>query len=259
MVYTIGHPSSYVLARDLGFPDSHDTFEIIRPDYTAVDRTYFEDARRYLGNKGVVAPLVSLPCLSHCEEEMLAYYDDPNRTRQEKQAAGEAMMTRAKEILSWKPEVLMIGNSGMMLFNPPSVFRDLALGWMKELTALAKAHGVLTHVHCCGPEKTQVKMAVEETDLNGIEPLETPPMGDCILKEIKEQFGSRIALKGNLHTTDVMLLGSTADVERACKQAIDDAAAGGGFILSTGDQTPADTPLDNIEKMVYVAQTYGRY
>jgi uroporphyrinogen decarboxylase len=146
-----------------------------------------------------------------------------------------------------------------MLFNPPPIFRDLALHWMKELTALAKAQGVLTHMHCCGTEKALVKIAVEETDLNGIEPLEAPPMGDCILKEIKQQFGSRLALKGNLHTTDVMLFGSTEDVERACKQAIDDAAAGGGFILSTGDQTPADTPLENIEKMVQVAQTYGRY
>ncbi len=259
MVYTIGHPSSYVLARDLGLPDSHDTFEIIRPDYAATDQTYFEDARRYLGDRGVIAPLVSLPCLSHREDEMLAYYDDPDRIRKEKQAAGEAMMARAKEIMSWRPEVLLIGNSGTMLFNPPPVFRDLALGWMKKLTALAKAHGVLTHMHCCGTERALVQMAVEETDLNGIEPLEAPPMGDCILKEIKQQFGSRIALKGNLHTTDVMLFGTAADVERACKQAIDDAADGGGFILSTGDQTPADTPLENIEKMVNIAQTYGRY
>lgn len=258
-IYTVNHPSSCIFARELGLPDSHDTFEIIRSDYTAVDREYFDDARRYMGEAGVVAPMVSLPCLSHRQDEMLAYYDDPDRVRQEKRAAGEAMLARTREILSWQPDVLMIGNSGMMLFNPPAVFRDLALPFMKELTAMAKAHGVPTHLHCCGTEKTLIQIAAEETDLNGIEPLETPPMGDCILSDIKQRFGDKLALKGNLHTTDIMLMGSVQDVERACKQAIDDAAGGGGFILSTGDQTPTHTPLDNIQVMQKVAETYGRY
>jgi len=97
-----------------------------------------------------------------------------------------------------------------------------------------------------------VKMAAEETDLTCINPLEEPPMGDCHLKRIKQEFGHKLALMGNLHTTDVMLLGSTQDVERAARQAIDDAAAGGGFILSTGDQCGRDTPDENILTLVRV-------
>ena len=45
----------------------------------------------------------------------------------------------------------------------------------------------------------------------------------------------------------------------AAKQAIDDAAVGGGFILSTGDQCGRDTPDENIFAMVETARTYGRY
>jgi uroporphyrinogen decarboxylase len=48
-------------------------------------------------------------------------------------------------------------------------------------------------------------------------------------------------------------------VERAAKQAIDDAGAGGGFLLSTGDQCGRDTPEANLFKLVEVAKTYGRY
>jgi uroporphyrinogen decarboxylase len=43
------------------------------------------------------------------------------------------------------------------------------------------------------------------------------------------------------------------------REAIDAAASGGGFILSTGDQCPRDTPDANIRKLVEVAQTYGVY
>jgi len=64
---------------------------------------------------------------------------------------------------------------------------------------------------------------------------------------------------GNLHTTDVMLFGSVQDVERACRQAIDDAGEGGGFILSTGDQCGRDTPDENIRAMVRVGREYGKY
>ena len=56
-----------------------------------------------------------------------------------------------------------------------------------------------------------------------------------------------------------MLRGSVDDVIAASKKAIDDAAEGGGFILSTGDQCGRDTPDENIFKLVEVAQTYGKY
>ena len=66
-------------------------------------------------------------------------------------------------------------------------------------------------------------------------------------------------LKGNLHTTEVMLQGSVDEVVKASKKAIDDAAADGRFILSTGDQCGRDTPDENIFAMIETARTYGRY
>jgi len=114
-------------------------------------------------------------------------------------------------------------------------------------------------VHSCGPENELVRIFAEETDLTVIDPLERPPMGDCDLAELKRLYGHTIVLKGNLHTTEVMLRGSVDDVVSASKQAIDDAAAGGRFILSTGDQCGRDTPEENIRAMVETARTYGRY
>jgi uroporphyrinogen decarboxylase len=84
-------------------------------------------------------------------------------------------------------------------------------------------------------------------------------MGDCNLRELKERFGRRLALKGNLHTTEVMLRGTRAEVANAARLCLDDAMAGGGFILSTGDQCGRDTPDENIATLVEVCETYGRY
>ena len=84
-------------------------------------------------------------------------------------------------------------------------------------------------------------------------------MGDCNLADLKQHFGSRIALMGNLHTSEVMLMGNTNAVRRASLQAIRDAGQGGGFILSTGDQCGRDTPDENLFAMVQTAREFGQY
>jgi uroporphyrinogen decarboxylase len=114
-------------------------------------------------------------------------------------------------------------------------------------------------LHCCGKERELIHILATETDLDSVNPLEISPMGDCDLTEVKRTDGSKIALMGNLQTTDVMLRGSVEDVRAASKAALDAAGAGGGFILSTGDQCGRDTPDENISAMVEVARTYGKY
>lgn len=259
MVYRPNEPSSIVKASSIGLPDEHDTYDIVKPSYNKTGKEYFEDVRAYVGDDGVVMPMVHLPVLSCWEDDVYRYYDDTEAVLIEKRIEGESLMKQAEIILSWKPDCMMIGNSGLLINNPPHIFRQLGLEWLKKVTRLAKEHGVPTHLHACGPERTLVEIAANETDLNCIEPLEISPMGDCNLKEIKEKFGNKIALKGNLHTTEIMLFGTPGQVEDSCKKAIDDAAGGGGFILSTGDQTPRDVPFKNIEIMQRVAETYGRY
>jgi uroporphyrinogen decarboxylase len=154
--------------------------------------------------------------------------------------------------------VLLTG-SGTITLQSPAIARELSLPTIQKLTRMARQAGVPTMLHACGKERVLVRWCAEETDLDCINPLEVPPMGDCDLAEIKQAYGDRLALMGNLHTTDVMLFGGPKDVERAARAAIDAAGAGGGFILSTGDQCGRDTPDANIFKLVEVAKTYGRY
>jgi uroporphyrinogen decarboxylase len=252
-------PSAFVRASSIGLPATPEKWEVVHPRSSSTGRAYFEEARAYVGEDGVVAPMVSIPGIPVFEEEMLRYADDPAAVAEEMSRSGEAMMLQAETFLSWKPDALMIGNSGLLISNPPPTFRALGLQWLRRLTRTARACGVLTHMHCCGPERALVQIAAQETDLDGIEPLECPPMGDCDLAEIKRSFGKKLALKGNLHTTEVMLRAGPRDVEEACKRAIDAAAEGGGFILSTGDQTPREVRDETIRTMARVAETYGKY
>lgn len=187
------------------------------------------------------------------------YYDKRDYIERLRQLQDRQMLAEMAMILEQKPDFVLLGGSGTITLQSPAIARELALPTIAKLTRMAREAGVPTMLHSCGAERQLVQWCVEETDLDCINPLEVPPMGDCDLADLKRRFGSRIALMGNLHTTDVMLRGTADDVRRASRQAIDDAAAGGGFILSTGDQCGRDTPDENIRAMVEVARTYGRY
>jgi hypothetical protein len=169
--------------------------------------------------------------LIYSTEEIYEYYDNPAKYHQRREEMMQLMEERMEIIagLDEKPDFLFCGDSGTLVFQSPQMFRELALPVLKRVAELAYDIGIPTHVHSCGPEAQLIKIIAEETKVTIIDPLEIPPMGDCNLDEIKKLYGDKIILKGNLHTTDVMLRGSVGDVVAASKKAIDDAAAGGGF------------------------------
>lgn len=162
-------------------------------------------------------------------------------------------------ILSINPEYVFFGGSGTITLASPGLAMKYAIPALKRWTRKCREAGVPSLIHSCGKNRILVDMLVEHTDMNCINPLEPAPMGDIDLAEVKRARGKQIALMGNLHTTDVMLRGTPRDVERACIQAMRDAGNGGGFILSTGDQCPRDTPEENIFAMVEAAKKYGVY
>ncbi len=214
-----------------------------------------------LGDQGMLGVVCGVSKLLHCEQDIYDYYDDPEPFYEKRERLLKKYKKRFELLMSLdvKPDYITTGASGTLIHQTPAIFRELALPIVQQTTRMAKESGLATHVHSCGPEKDLVKILAEETDLTIVDPLEIPPMGDCNLRELKEKYGNKLILKGNLHTTEVMLRGSVEDVRAASRKAIDDAGKGGGFVLSTGDQCGRDTPDENIFAMIETARTYGRY
>jgi len=218
--------------------------------------------RKEMGNRGVLGLGSGMStCILNGPDDIYAYYDNPAPFHEYVEQKKEYVTKRMKKIAAMeiKPDFLFCGASGTLIWQTPQIFRELVLPLLQHTTRLAAEIGIPTHVHSCGPESEMVKMAAEESCLTVIDPLEIPPMGDCNLAELKKRYGDKIVLKGNLHTTEVMLRGTVDDVIAASKKAIDDAAKGGKFILSTGDQCGRDTPDENIRAMVETARMYGKY
>lgn len=159
-----------------------------------------------------------------------------------------------------RPDVVMLGGSSASLsVSSPQIFRKYELPFIQKASKVCKDHDLPCHLHVCGKSWQLVQIVAEETDIVSMEPLEEPPTGNIDLAEAKKRYGEKICIKGNLNTTEFLLRATPDQVEEKCKRAIDAAADGGGFILSTGDQVGRDTPIANLVKMVEVAKTYGKY
>ncbi|MFP4443994.1 MAG: uroporphyrinogen decarboxylase family protein, partial [Spirochaetia bacterium] len=263
-VYTAANPpGSYVRPESIGLPPVPDEWKpVVRKKEWPEGRELWELIRCELGEAGILGLGSGMrTALLETEEDIISYYEDsgPWKERSARMMAGLEERMRLIAGMDPRPDFLFCGASGTLITQTPRIVRELTLPLLKKATELAAEIGIPTHIHSCGPEKELVRMAAEETALTVIDPLEVPPMGDCVLSELKQKYGGKLVLKGNLHTTQIMLNGSPKDVREASKKAIDDAAEGGGFILSTGDQCGRDTPDANLFAMIETAYTYGKY
>ncbi len=261
-VYYIADPPTHGLPLSkLGLSESAPTeWEDVKPGTQHNGLEAYYTARELMGDDGVVGLAVGLPGLNVRDiNAIYEYYDNREKVILRCEQQSQQIIRTTHEIVKLKPDYVLIGMSGHMISNPEPIFRELSLPTLKAITSICKENGIPSQIHCCGPEYDLVRISAEETDLTSINPLEEPPMGDCYLAKVKKEFGKRLSLMGNLHTTDIMLRGSLNDVERAAKKAIDDAGYDGGFILSTGDQCGRDTPEENIFKLIEVARSYGKY
>ena len=260
--YKADPPTSRLDPLSIGLPREPDTFcEIGEVKPWPKGAKLLTLAKKEMGDHGLVGVSCGASCLLWNEQDIYDYHDDPVPYTAKRDELLDFYQKKLQRLLSLqdKPDFICTGGSGTLVFQTPAIFRELGLPIVKKITALCKEAGIPTQIHSCGPESELVKICAEETDLTIIDPLEVPPMGDCDLTEIKRLYGDKLILKGNLHTTDIMLRGTPDDVREAAKKAIDAAAEGGRFILSTGDQCGRDTPDENIFALIETAKTYGRY
>lgn len=168
--------------------------------------------------------------------------------------------TKVKAFIEAGPdEIVLQGSTSSLSVISPQLYRKFNLPFIKAITALCKEAGIISHQHTCGRSREIIEINYHETDLDVMEPLEPPPGGDVNLAEAKRKYGDKFCLKGGINTFTVMRTYSPDEVDKVARKCIDDAAEGGGYILSTGDQCPGDTPEENIFKLVEVARSYGRY
>ena len=138
----------------------------------------------------------------------------------------------------------------------PNHFREFVLPYMKEMVDAAKAKGVPFIKHTDGNLWLIIDMIVD-AGIDVLDPIE--PIASMDIGDVKQRFGDRIAIAGNVDCGEVLCHGTPEDVVEAVKETLAKAAVGGGHILASSNSIhPAVNP-QNYRAMVEAGKRYGQY
>ena len=205
----------------------------------------------------VFGPLGTLSMLRGQQNMYMDLYDDPD--------AVKAAAREVKETLKDYCRALMeTGISGIMfdtLFSSGSImskkmWTEMEGDLVADLADTVRACGGLVMIHNCG-QRIYFDAQIEAMHPDAISFLYPPD--DCAdFKECKAKYGDQVTLIGCVTPANAVV-GTDDDWDAQCRASIDDMAAGGGFVLATGCEYPANASLDRARRMVDIARTYGRY
>ena len=113
------------------------------------------------------------------------------------------------------------------------------------------------YTHTCGKLGDRLEL-LAESNTDGVDTLDPPPLGDSDLADAKARIGGRMFIKGNMNS--VALLSDTPEqVAERARQALAAGMANGGYILSTACSVAPHVEPAKLEQLAGIAEEHGRY
>jgi uroporphyrinogen decarboxylase len=138
----------------------------------------------------------------------------------------------------------------------PHHFREFVQPYLKRSVDAAHGAGVPYIKHTDG-NIWLLFDALVETGIDAIDPLE--PLADMDIGRVKQQYGDRLAMVGNIDCTELLPRATPADVSEAVKETVAKAAPDGGYILASSNSIHPGVNPENYRAMVEAARRWGQY
>jgi len=141
-------------------------------------------------------------------------------------------------------------------FFSRAVFKEFVLPRLQRMVDAIHEEGALAIKHSDG-NLWPILDAIVDTGIDGLNPME--PIAGMDIGKIKQQFGKRVCLIGNIDCGHVLSEASPEEVEAAVKECILKASVGGGHIISSSNAIHSSVKPENYRTMVEATKRYGRY
>ena len=244
-----------------------DYYKIKKVDYRTNERMmmHIDVCRKLVEAKGkdlpivafVFGPMGTLSMLRGQQDMYMDLYDDID-------AVKAATREVAETLKDYVAALCDVGVSGIMfdtLFASGSIMKkemwvDVEGEIMPELAEIVRQKGCLNMIHNCGAR------IYFDAQIEAIQPAAISflyPPDDCKdFVECKAKYGDKTTLIGCVSPASVVV-SSDEEWDAQCREQIDLMAKGGGFVLATGCEYPANSPFDRAQRMIDVAKSYGVY
>lgn len=207
-------------------------------------RDGFSDVRDLLGYEDALASVLTEPELfSELLDRAVEYNLALARLVSEKYGL---------KVVATTDDVAYVGG---MLFPPDRYFDVIGPAFRKAIQGY-KELGYYCIKHCDGDVSLLVDFWVE-CGIDCLDPID--PAAGLRMDEMKEKYGDRICLKGNIDCTGALCDGTEEEVEAEVKECILKGGKGGGLILSSSNTIHSGVKPENYTAMLKALREYGRY
>jgi len=205
----------------------------------------------------VFGPLGTLSMLRGQQDLFMDIYDDPDAVKSATWQITETLAEYVAAVCDTGVDAIMwdtLFSSGSIMSK--DMWNETEGEQMRVLSDVVRKCGSVNMIHNCGQSPYFDAM------IDSIAPAAISflyPPDDCSdFTECKSKYGDKITLIGAVTPANAVL-GSDEEWDKQCKDQIDAMAAGGGFILATGCEYPANAEFDRAQRMIDIAKTYGKY
>ena len=205
----------------------------------------------------VFGPLGTLSMLRNQQDMYMDLYDDPDAVKGAVGNIAATLQEYALALCDTGVDAIMwdtLFSSGSIMSK--DMWKEMEGDFMRDVAKAVEARGVMNMVHNCG-ENVYFDAQIECIDPVAISFLFPPD--DCnSFAETKEKYGDNVMLIGAV-TPASAVIGTDEEREQQCYDQIDAMAEGGGFMLATGCEYPANASFERAQRMIDIAKEYGRY
>lgn len=141
-------------------------------------------------------------------------------------------------------------------FIDPEIYRSIWLPRMRKLVELGRQADIPIVFHSCGNVTNLIENVILELKIDCLNPIEPYCMN---ISDIKQRYGKRIAISGNIDIAGPLAMGTPDQVKEMVRAHVEKLKPGGGFVLSSSHSITDDIPPENFRAMIDAVIEYGEY
>ena len=219
--------------------------------------------RRYKGKLAIGVHLndvFSIPrYLAGFERLMMAFAMEPEFIVGLVDISVDTNIELAREVAKRGADFVFTGDdyaSAEAPFMSPAMFREYLYPGLKRVMAAYRELGLPVIKHSDGDIRPLLDMILD-CDIDCLDPID--PMGGLDMGEMKQKYGDRVALKGNVNCAHTLALGTEKQVVEETLDCIRKGGVGGGLICSSSNSIHSSVKPGNYLAMWNTIRAYGTY
>ena len=193
------------------------------------------------------------------ENFLMSFYTQPDLVSRLMEISVDYNSRLAKNAHELGGDVIVVGddiatNKGLLI--RPQMYRKMVLPYFTQLIANFKALGFYVIKHTDGDIHAVLDDLVD-SGIDCLDPID--PLGGMDIGDIKQRYGSRVCLKGNVDCVSTLVDKTPDEVAREVKECILKASPGGGHIISSSNSIHSGIHPANYRAFLDAVKEYGTY